>query len=198
MNRIQMLAVCALACSAMIGCSNGVEPVGGEPGPRGPKGDRGETGPQGAPGDVAQFSGTRLRARYITGEDGSRQFVDWFDLETAQPCLYREYDVRRCVPAEMFNSRILFTDEDCTETAIRLHPADAADGLAYAQVYSEAEEQTLLVKPGEPLNPQPEAGYWTTDGECMLAPVPGGAAFSFVSYELLPPSFFVAGEVVVY
>lgn len=186
-----LAGVCALLCS---GCLEGPQGTIGRAGNTGPKGEQGE------PGDVADFSGTRLRVRYLTGEDGSKQFLDWLDLDTGEPCAYRLFDgIRRCVPAELFNSRIVFTDPACTTSALALHPSDAKDGELYAQVYSAQVDTLDIVKIGEPLEEQPTGAFWVNADECIPMSLPGGEPmYTFHEYESLPPTMFVAAEVVAY
>jgi hypothetical protein len=61
-------------------------------------------------------SGTRLRARYLTGEDGSRQFVGWRDMQRNEDCsfLRAEDGVTRCLPGYSFTSSY-FADAGCTQ-----------------------------------------------------------------------------------
>lgn len=187
-----MLAgLCAVLCS---GCLEGPQGTIGRAGNTGPKGAQGERG------DVADFSGERLRVRYLTGEDGSKQFLDWLDLDTGEPCSYRLYDgEQRCVPAELWNSRIVYTDPICEESALMLHPSDMKKGAAYAQVYSEALEALSLVKIGTPLGVQPTGAFWINAEECIPVTPPGGVPlYVFHSFESLPPEAFVLGEVVAY
>lgn len=62
-------------------------------------------------------SGTRLRARYYTGEDGSKQFVGWRDNTRNEDCsfLKSEDGQLRCLPAAAFASYYL--DASCTQSA---------------------------------------------------------------------------------
>lgn len=54
-----------------------------------------------APGPVAEAqaqSGTRLRARWMVGADGSRQFVGWWDSVRSEECAFTLASSMRCTP----------------------------------------------------------------------------------------------------
>lgn len=58
-------------------------------GPIGPMGPMGLQGPQGEPGTgVGYVSGSRLKARYLEGADGSRQFLTWWDSQRSEECTF--------------------------------------------------------------------------------------------------------------
>lgn len=101
----------------------------GEPGPQGPTGPKGdpgpqgpagEQGPQGDPATALTASGARLRARFIEGADGSREFIGWHDDMRNEDCSFRtKYNELRCYPVdgiiiETVNDVGLFLDAACT------------------------------------------------------------------------------------
>lgn len=49
-----------------------------------------------------QTSGSRLKAEYLRGADGSRQFLRWFDLILQEPCTYLtdKFGEQRCMPTD--------------------------------------------------------------------------------------------------
>lgn len=47
-------------------------------------------------------NGTRLRARVVTGNDGSKQFLGWHDTAYDAPCSYQPIEgVMRCAPSNL-------------------------------------------------------------------------------------------------
>ena len=48
------------------------------------------------------ISGSRLKAEYLRGADGSRQFLQWFDIVRQEPCSYLKDSAgdMRCMPIE--------------------------------------------------------------------------------------------------
>lgn len=76
----------------------------------------GGSGEGGASSEVAGFvSGTRLRARYWEGEDGSKQFFGWRDTQLDIDCAYRlATDAQmRCLPAIIVDGGY-FADTNCS------------------------------------------------------------------------------------
>src|SRR5262245_8671993 len=70
-------------------------------------------------------SGSRLKMRVLKGEDGSQQFVSWFDSMHQVSCAFQraEDDVQRCLPVvpannvyivSPFNGFRPYTDSSCT------------------------------------------------------------------------------------
>ncbi len=71
-------------------------------------------------------SGTRLRARYHVGDDGSKQFVGWRDTERDEDCSFQtaEDGKLRCLPSTG-GSVQYFSDSGCSEV-VALVPATEA------------------------------------------------------------------------
>ncbi len=201
MRNWMLAGVCAVLCSASLGCSGGTigEPDGeGTPGPQGPKGDKGEPGeqgPAGEPGSVADIGGSRLTPRYLTGKDGSRQFNDWHDGTTDEPCSYYPLGTeRRCLPQEFSSSRLVYVDAACTVMKLMLHQGDAAKGLEHGRV--NADQGIAVFAVGDPVSQQPTAAYYNAAGQCIsISDELNLDAYTFHHYEELPPSFFVLGTV---
>lgn len=92
---------CVCVVMALVGCGS----VGGQ-GPPGPSGEDGAPGapgvpgPPGAMGEGVTLDGTRLVARYVVGEDGSRMPLhDFLDTERGDVCSFREDGGElRCLP----------------------------------------------------------------------------------------------------
>jgi hypothetical protein len=116
----------------------------GPPGPQGPAGEKGEAGEQGPPGDPAEavtVSGARLRARYIQGGDGSKQFVGWFDAQLGYQCDFGAFDGQfRCFPPAKTVLvvtapflPIVFADATCTERLLQHNDENAKFFLVEAE-----------------------------------------------------------------
>lgn len=102
-------------------------PVGppGPQGPQGPAGTAGLPGPAGLDGSSLYKSGSRIKARYIEGADGSRQFVGWRDTLRNEDCGYYSIQgVMRCLPA-IATTNYFFKDAQCTMPIV-LVPKGAA------------------------------------------------------------------------
>lgn len=119
-------------------------PAGGPPGPQGEQGPIGMPGPQGEAGPpgpgIGYVSGSRLKARYLQGEDGSRHFLTWWDSQREEECSFDEPDKAvaqalgladiRCLPLIPQSSAIghFYQDASCTIEVACLG-ADAAYAL---------------------------------------------------------------------
>jgi hypothetical protein len=102
-------------------------------GPQGPPGESGRPGPPGPPGlsgaSSLFVSGTRLRARYFAGDDGTRQWNGWYDSERDEECNFTFGNLRasdgtiRCLP--LFGSVRLnaYADPMCTQPVAIVYPA---------------------------------------------------------------------------
>lgn len=136
---MRLATLSALAAVAVLGCGSvagrdgrdgadglpGPEgPAGsagpaGEPGPAGPPGAQGPAGADGAPGADASQDGSRLKAVWLVGEDGSRQFSGWRDAQLVLPCefLRASDDEVRCLPHTPFDNQeglISYSDPACS------------------------------------------------------------------------------------
>jgi hypothetical protein len=65
-------------------------------------------------------SGTRLRARYYLGEDGSKQFIGWHDKMRDEDCsFWKAADgVLRCTPFYITSGASAFSDAGCSVPVI--------------------------------------------------------------------------------
>lgn len=87
----------------------------------------GAGGSGGSGGDpiIGGVSGTRLRAVYKLGGDGSREFVAWYDLERDEDCVFRDVrtkplSTRRCLPIAgdlVEDATRNYVDAQCTRRA---------------------------------------------------------------------------------
>jgi len=121
MKKVIALACVLVACSAT---DNAVTPKpdntstssSSGTGGQGGSSSSGEAGAGGAP--VAGFvSGSRLRARYYQGDDGSRQMLGWYDTELGTHCtvMPAEDGTLRCLPSTIVLT--YFSDPACAAPA---------------------------------------------------------------------------------
>ena len=102
--------------------------LSGFAGPQGPKGDPGPPGPPGRSEDASLFvSGTRLRLRYLVGDDGTRQWRGWYDNQRDEECNFTFGDYRasdgtiRCLPSGVLLNA--YADPMCTQPVAIVSPA---------------------------------------------------------------------------
>jgi hypothetical protein len=80
--------------------------------------------------------GSRLKRKYLVGDDGSRQtWGGWWDSELGVDCGFRiaadgEY---RCTPVFSASIVNLFKDESCTVRAVSISKETCGAGIKYAQ-----------------------------------------------------------------
>jgi hypothetical protein len=63
-----------------------------------------------------EMSGSRLKARYYVGDDGSKQFVGWYDSQRKENCgfMMAGDGVLRCLPTMFAAAGSYFSDSACT------------------------------------------------------------------------------------
>jgi hypothetical protein len=79
-------------------------------------------------------SGSRLRARYLAGGDGSRQGVGWYDSELGQTCeFFGVGGSRHCLPgpAVVGGGISLYTNSSCSTPAVRV--PDGCEETSYVR-----------------------------------------------------------------
>jgi len=90
------------AAVALLGACGGKDGVQGPAGEKGADGAQGPAGDQGLPGMAgtpAATDGTRLKARWVTGSDGSKGFFGWLDSTLGKSCAFQETSAGlRCAP----------------------------------------------------------------------------------------------------
>ena len=131
--RMQNRSILALILTALLTACSSVGPSGldgadGEPGPAGPPGPQGEPGPQGPPGlngnpgGAPNESGTRLKLRRWSADDGATlRAGDFFDVELNEPCVFRlaSDGSRRCMPGPQSMWPLpMYADPVCSSTPI--------------------------------------------------------------------------------
>ncbi len=144
---------------------------------------------------AAQKSGARLRARYIAGADGSRQFVGWWDSERKEECAFAKAEdgTLRCLPTSYpttyfadasCTKRVLFVDEKvCTPKYAALATPIASD---CGQLYG-----SRIFRVGEVV-PKPEALYTESASGCT--PMPIGTGYKVHALTIVPPAAFVGAS----
>lgn len=144
----------------------------------------GETGNETAGGEI---SGTRLRARYTVGADGSREFVGWFDTVRGEDCSFKQGDEGRlrCLPAA--HPVIDFSDPDCTVPLVTLPPQLDCNGkppkYVMAMDFSDAcMPQARLFELGAATQTTVDPVYRSTAQGCM----PLGSGAMPVFFEIGP------------
>ena len=122
----------AIVCAVLVGCGNtdDVSKVPREeyPSASSAGGSAGGAGGAGGGGDGTIFrgvSGSRLRAVYKLGGDGSREFTTWYDLERDEDCKFATMatnpgPTRRCLPVSgdlIDDGSGSYIDAQCTRRA---------------------------------------------------------------------------------
>jgi hypothetical protein len=171
------------------GAGNGGTGGGGHGGIAGAGGS--EAGNGGAGGEEESHagfvSGTRLRARYYLGDDGSKVFIGFYDNLLATDCFVtRAADgTRRCVPLSGVALTGYFGNAGCTQPAYIVSGACAPSAFAIIPIPPVAcEEQRYEVRAVGALIGQ---AYGGTPTSCN--PIPGFSAYTPGAES--PPSQFV-------
>jgi hypothetical protein len=212
-----LLTSVGLVLGAFVGlasCGGSGSPSGGAGGDAGSGGAAGAgaaasgTAGSGTAGEVAQaqageagaspggflpdyVSGSRLRARYWTTDDGTRQFSTWYDSELDTPCLFSpaEDGVMRCLPSTQIavqNSNA-FSDSGCSKRYAAANPAYCHDSK-YAVAATGMGQAVYLLGAVEALT-----SWYDASQGCAAIPVGPGE----VDYELgrkLDPGELVAAR----
>jgi len=166
----------------------------------GPAGAPGAPGKDGADGVV--FDGSRLKARWLVGADGSKSLVagEWLDTVTSQRCAYSTATdgALRCLPdafspADGVNAAIFYSDSACTSPLAVLYEDNNYDGgvpafdSSWFILNSSSETYVHILAPASP------------PGVFFKHPACGPFAITtptfFWTVDVLPPSFFVSASV---
>ena len=97
--------------------AGGSDGAGGDPTSTGVGGSSGDGGGATDDGQAGYVSGSRLKARYFDGADGSKYFTGMMDTQLNVPCEPKRYfsdQSYRCLPAEALQG-FFFTDPACTQ-----------------------------------------------------------------------------------
>jgi hypothetical protein len=85
----------------------------GPAGEQGPAGAKGDPGPAGPAGQASNVDGARLKAKYLVGSDGSRQFLTWHDTMLDSDCAYGG-SPSVCVPGKPTAGSRIYDDAGCS------------------------------------------------------------------------------------
>ncbi len=132
MRAIALAALFTVGCSASApeigpdpsgsGGTGGVGGTGGTAGSSSSTGDGGSAGSGGSGGSAQQGglyeSGSRLRARHLVADDGTKQFVGWFDSQRSERCTFvvAADGKQRCLPIGAATLASFFKDASCSAT----------------------------------------------------------------------------------
>lgn len=185
--------------------SSGRTASGGSPGQRGGSGGRASiidaaldqlTNPvTDAHADTNQ-SGTRLRAKYFVGSDGSRQFNGWHDSQRNEDCSFGTASdgMTRCLPRGA-TTGAYFADSGCSQVLAYVPKAGCTPPGPYALSY-------VTTCPGGSkvlsLGPAITTGnvYVGSPGSCIGQPISAALSGLYDFYSTggeVAPSGFVAG-----
>ena len=180
-------------CALVSACSGTAPEITPEPRP-------GETDTEKEPEGPGAESGTRLRARYAMGTDGSKEFVGWFDKQRNEECSIKaaESGKLRCLPTAhpVFD----YSDAECTKPIVTLPPQLDCNGnppkYIMAMDYTQAcIPSAKLFEIGAATQVMVDPVYRSQQGGCE--PVGSGAMMTF--YEVgaeVPMSEMVEAEIV--
>lgn len=164
------------------------------------------SGGQGAPGildpvpdaraeDSAPVSGSRLRARWLVADDGSKQPAGWLDTKRNEECTFmRASDgLMRCLPRGLMVSAVYFGEATCiTRVALLANSTCPANKYVLTMAASDCGEAKYIVRPGGQI--VKNQGVWQKGADGKCAPVVSGAVSVHVLGEEIPASEFVAAR----
>lgn len=143
-------------------------------------------------------SGTRLKAKYQQGEDGSRQFIGWYDSKLKEDCWFvQTKDGLRCLPGLYSSSTMFFLDANCTH-AIAMKQNNCSASQFYASAASPAgscQPVYTVGKYGAAITSLPDLIYYGEPGNCKGTASKPYAGKSFYEVVEVPNSEFVAAEI---
>jgi len=139
-------------------------------------------------------SGTRLRARYYVGEDGSKQFVGWHDTKRDEGCGFgKAQDGKiRCLPNESSALALgYYADGGCTVPLF----TTIGSGTCYATTakYATSFDTATCVSALHTVAPTtPTAVYAGTPANCIKVAEPPAGYLFYSSGGVVAPTEFVA------
>ncbi len=160
----------------------GTQGAPGMPGPAGLQGPAGATGPAGA---VQIASGARLKAKWRVGDDGSRDFVHWYDSALNVDCAFeRAADgVDRCLPVTYTNStmatsyEVFYLDSMCTIPLVIMSAGCASPIYVHTADWACASAQHVWHLKAE-IMPPPFIYKQFNAANCANIPTPAGTMFN--------------------
>ncbi len=115
-----LFTLSSLSCTGSPGTgpngSNGSNGTNGSNGATGPTGPTGPAGSAGSAGSSGVQSGSRIKAQYDMGDDGSQAFAGLFDSQLNVPCYWATASdgSRRCLPYNAAAGGYYFSDSGCS------------------------------------------------------------------------------------
>ncbi len=152
------------------------------------------------PAVSANESGSRIKAKWLVGDDGSRQHQGWYDSQREEDCSWSAGTdgSRRCLPGGAGVSGH-FTDSACTARIFAVTTANCTNlGLNYiaqsdcSAVFPYSYEIHTLSS--VPLTPG-TAVYSMSGENCVGAVIPDNVYAYHSSTGVIPPSSFARGTV---
>ncbi|HEY4058321.1 MAG TPA: hypothetical protein VGM39_17030 [Kofleriaceae bacterium] len=94
-------------------------------------------------------SGSRLKARYLVADDGSKTMLGWHDAQLDMNCAFRlaEDGVQRCLPEDLPPNNVRsFANSTCTNQVFYVSADCNATSPAYVGIYTESTTLTTCIE----------------------------------------------------
>lgn len=159
-------------------------------------GDAGPTPSEPTPTSMGASSGTRLRARWTTADDGAKQFRGFWDSAREAECTFQGASdgTTRCLPVGIFIHPSFYADAACTKRIAYGEKGCAATTATLQGRYCAGSEvtQTIFSLGARFTAPQ----LYTKDGATCTSTSAAGWADRdlYVVGAEIPPSEFVAAK----
>jgi hypothetical protein len=148
--------------------------------------------------DVNQ-SGSRLKAQFFAGSDGSRAFASMYDSQLKQPCTFTAASdgTNRCLPSgpAAIAATSYYGDSKCTQPIVSA-PLGCSTAPPYASTFESSCSGTTtfhVYSRGAAFAPGANV-YLGAGSSCTAVPTSGSSAFWFSVGAEIPPSMFVQGN----
>jgi hypothetical protein len=185
------------AAVALLGACGGKDGVQGPAGEKGADGAQGPAGDQGLPGMAgtpAATDGTRLKARWVTGSDGSKGFFGWLDSTLGKSCAFQETSAGlRCAPKAdavlpvwapyAGDPGVGFLDAACSAPAIMVYVGDPAPAIGGVAWFSRDTAATSIGIVGAQVQAGDSIYAWSQAGpgaQCIFQMVAGAQFDAYV------------------
>jgi hypothetical protein len=148
--------------------------------------------------DALAESGSRLKAQWIVGDDGSKSFAGFYDSARKETCSFiLMYDgTRRCIPfgAAVSSYAGHYTDAACSNliSATYVSTCFVTPTYAYSIPGDICTGAYKLYQVGPKFSPP--VVYYVTNGSCKQAVPDPAYEYHLISAEI-PPSAFVAATI---
>lgn len=148
----------------------------------------------------AAENGSRLKARWYVGADGSRQFISWQDTELNAECTFTAGTdgILRCTPPITAYENLFFSNAGCTERLV-FEPGCAPKSTAIAVVNQLGADPTQCA--GQSYQAtyyvaaaalQPTQVWKLTSGDCVPGTVSAAGTYRRLGAEVPLPRFVTA------